>query len=697
MTRKIAPIRRAVVMLDQSSGELRSAEQRPAGLDLWPDTANALGQVQAAGVEVIFAAPSGFDAEAVSALGQSCGIRIAGLPAEFGFAEAGADPATLEPAEPGTALVSGDRRLRGDAQRAGIQPAPHAALLPMMADGEAAEAVRLVGPKEVLWRLAISQRLVPMHFQPTRGNDWALIALADSHAMVAAARRDVQIIRLPYDAMADDLVWIRLDADSPEIREMLAEREILFSESGQVLMALRPDEDPEVLRGHGAHGHVELLMPSPELLRPAVLDGLDYEEIDPKALPEDIFERVRPTPVAGDIGRVLRYSCATLTASYASDLDRYTGMTAADSSGTIVSRHTAHPDNKRAEAQLLRDLRAMGYCAYRHDFTHAGQTHSNIIADLPGTGLFRIRPEILRRYLEILRENPPPAPIRPIASAMEELVARGWLQADGLGEASDGELRRRIEILLRLRPWYPWWKRHCSIAGFGADLIVVGCHLDSTAGLEPGYSPASDPAPGRDDDGSGLAGVLTLARHFRKSPGSFRHTIRFCFFNAEESGLVGSKAYAAKLKSLGAPVRAAICMDMIGHNSDEHRIFEIHVGHADPAVRDLSLPLAAPIAAAAASYGQLAPAQIYSGTSWSGAPDRSVYDGAINRSDHAAFQQQGYPAALVSEDFFANLGSEPTADPNPNYHRADDTFVDLPYARDIVCAVARAVADLARG
>jgi Zn-dependent M28 family amino/carboxypeptidase len=160
--------------------------------------------------------------------------------------------------------------------------------------------------------------------------------------------------------------------------------------------------------------------------------------------------------------------------------------------------------------------------------------------------------------------------------------------------------------------------------------------------------------------------------------------------------LVGSKAYAAKMKTLNAPIRAVLCMDMIGHNSDRQRIFEIHAGYTDPAVRDLSLPLASHVESAAASYGQLAPAQIYAGTSWNGAPDRSVFDGAINRSDHAAFHQQGYPAILVSEDFFANLAAEPSSDPNPNYHRASDAFVDLPYARDIVCAVTSAVISLAQ-
>ena len=83
-------------------------------------------------------------------------------------------------------------------------------------------------------------------------------------------------------------------------------------------------------------------------------------------------------------------------------LDRYTGVAALDAAGPIVSRHIAHPDNKRVEAQLLADLRAMGYCPWRHDFLHNGVTHSNVIADLPGNGRFRIKPALLERIRRIL-------------------------------------------------------------------------------------------------------------------------------------------------------------------------------------------------------------------------------------------------------------------------------------------------------
>ena len=150
------------------------------------------------------------------------------------------------------------------------------------------------------------------------------------------------------------------------------------------------------------------------------------------------------------------------------------------------------------------------------------------------------------------------------------------------------------------------------------------------------------------------------------------------------------------MKSLNAPIKAVVCMDMIGFNDEAQRIFEVHAGYTDPAVRDLSEPIASEVASWAATLGALAPAQIYRGTDPSSVgTDRDVFDGAIDRSDHASFHQQGYPAVVVSEDFFANLSTEPAADANPDYHRATDTAIDAGFAADIACAVAHAVKEMA--
>jgi Zn-dependent M28 family amino/carboxypeptidase len=206
--------------------------------------------------------------------------------------------------------------------------------------------------------------------------------------------------------------------------------------------------------------------------------------------------------------------------------------------------------------------------------------------------------------------------------------------------------------------------------------------------------PVSDPARGADDDGSGVAALLAIARHLRTSAQP-HHTVRFGFFNAEESGLVGSRAYAASLKAAGAPVTAVVCADMIGYNSDEERAWELHAGFTNPRVRDLGVPLARVVADAAAQLGELPPAQLYTATTPTGGTDPTRFDGAINRSDHASFQEQGYPAVLVSEDFFPNRPSEPADDPNPNYHSNADIEVDGEYAAAITRAMSVAVAQLA--
>jgi hypothetical protein len=693
----MTPITRAIIVLDQTSGTLREDDGRLLGLDLAPslqDPATSLS-----GVEIVLAIPGADELPGADTLSgfAPTGLRILPLgPLTYGLQG-------LSGGDPATALVSADRRLRGEAQAAGFTPAAHPALIPMLATGTAPVAARIAGPRDVLNRFAAKFGAIPMQFQPapeTAGEGWALIALLPPSALADAATLGLSVFPLDYDPATEDLVWARIDGDPAghdghdhdDLATVLAGCPILYSEPGQILIALKPGESAEAFHLHGGHGHAEFLSPDPGLLQPAISEAADFDVPDVGKLPE-ILEAVELDPEIRKILANIRPRCSVVTANYTADLDRYTGVTPLDAAGPIVSRHSAHPDNKRAETALIADLRAMGYCPWRHDFVHAGATHSNIIADLPGLGRLRIRPEILERYLRILRDAGPLPPPDQWLPGLDSLAPDAW--ADGFDDLPDATIRAEIERVLKLQPWFPWWKHRCPLPGFGAGLVIVGAHMDSTAGFDPGYSAPTSAAPGRDDNGSGLAGILSLARHFRAYAGRLTHTLRFCFFNAEESGLVGSKAYAASLKAAKAPVRAVLCMDMIGYNSDANRIFELHAGYTDPAIRDLSVPLADRVATAAAQLGRLAPAQIYKGTSTFGGPDRNVFDGAINRSDHAAFHQQGWGAVLASEDFFANLPTEPAPDGNPNYHRAADETTDPAYARDIVCAVARAVTQLA--
>ena len=69
-------------------------------------------------------------------------------------------------------------------------------------------------------------------------------------------------------------------------------------------------------------------------------------------------------------------------------------------------------------------------------------------------------------------------------------------------------------------------------------------------------------APGADDNASGSAGVLEIARVLATHPR--KHDLRLILFGGEEQGLHGSKQYVSGLSaSERARIRAVINMDMI--------------------------------------------------------------------------------------------------------------------------------------
>ena len=63
----------------------------------------------------------------------------------------------------------------------------------------------------------------------------------------------------------------------------------------------------------------------------------------------------------------------------------------------------------------------------------------------------------------------------------------------------------------------------------------MGAHLDSVP-----------EGPGINDNGSGTAGILEIAEEVAKLPNNPRNRLRFAFWGAEESGLVGSDAYVTE-------------------------------------------------------------------------------------------------------------------------------------------------------
>ncbi|NNE07232.1 MAG: M20/M25/M40 family metallo-hydrolase, partial [Gemmatimonadetes bacterium] len=90
------------------------------------------------------------------------------------------------------------------------------------------------------------------------------------------------------------------------------------------------------------------------------------------------------------------------------------------------------------------------------------------------------------------------------------------------------------------------------------EMVVLSGHYDSI-----NQRRLSDPAPGADDDASGIAAALETARVLQDYPAE--RTVRFLFFSGEELGLLGSTAYAADARANGDSVYADVQVDMIAY------------------------------------------------------------------------------------------------------------------------------------
>ncbi|WP_330289034.1 M20/M25/M40 family metallo-hydrolase [Streptomyces sp. NBC_00576] len=233
----------------------------------------------------------------------------------------------------------------------------------------------------------------------------------------------------------------------------------------------------------------------------------------------------------------------------------------------------------------------------------------------------------------------------------------------------------------------------------GSDgAVLVTAHLDSTAdqgeyvdenGHPRPYDPAVDPAPGADDDGSGVAAVMAAAECLSEIVATGREptrTLRFVLFNAEEQGLVGSKVYARAAAAAGDSIAGVLQMDMIaGFQSDGGgagngaRPVEIHAGSAVPG----------PAVGASDTLGDLVEAAV-----GEVAPDLTTQrltgadDPAAGRSDHASFHERGWAAVAVCENFFDDTAP---ATGTQQYHKPGDTLGDQDHNTDYAASIARGV------
>jgi len=184
-------------------------------------------------------------------------------------------------------------------------------------------------------------------------------------------------------------------------------------------------------------------------------------------------------------------------------------------------------------------------------------------------------------------------------------------------------------------------------------LYVVSAHIDSR--ISDVLNPEGD-QPAADDDGSGVAVVLDLARVFAEHPPEA--TLVFTIVVGEEQGLLGSAYQAAAYQAAGADIQAMFSNDIVGSSTADN-------GATDPHTLRLfteGVPTAE--TAAQASVRQSIGGESDGESRQLGRFVKSVADNAatdmrvwlifrrdryLRGSDHISYLRQGFPAARFTE------------------------------------------------
>ena len=101
------------------------------------------------------------------------------------------------------------------------------------------------------------------------------------------------------------------------------------------------------------------------------------------------------------------------------------------------------------------------------------------------------------------------------------------------------------------------------------SLVLVGAHLDAIAFYNNSYASVVT-APGADDNASGIAVMLEIARICHENHLQFRRDIHFMAFDMEELGLYGSFHDAQKRNAAGDKIALMMNNDMVSYQPDDN-------------------------------------------------------------------------------------------------------------------------------
>jgi Peptidase family M28 len=205
----------------------------------------------------------------------------------------------------------------------------------------------------------------------------------------------------------------------------------------------------------------------------------------------------------------------------------------------------------------------------------------------------------------------------------------------------------------------------------GGQLLVIGAHYD-----------VRGPYAGADDNASGTAGLLELARLFRAHPPQSR--VDLVFYPREEVSGMGSEVHAKSLRP--DEVRGMVVLEMIGCFDQPQQFPFKLLGWLYPSQGNYIVVVGRPRDFALVRKLKRGIASTGLGVESIDAPEAVR---GIGNSDHRSYWRQGIRAAMVTDTAWFR---------NPRYHTAQDTPDTLDYVRmaQVVDGVAAAVSAIPR-
>jgi len=214
------------------------------------------------------------------------------------------------------------------------------------------------------------------------------------------------------------------------------------------------------------------------------------------------------------------------------------------------------------------------------------------------------------------------------------------------------------------------------------DIVIIGAHYDSVQG-----------SPGANDNASGVAATLALARAFADTTPA--RTLRFVLFANEEPPFfqtehMGSRVYAKRSRERGENIALMLSLETIGYYSDEpgsqHLLFPLSLiypstGNFIAFVSNVENGFL--VRQLVGSFRQQAQFPSEGGALWGLIP-------GVGWSDHWAFWEEGFPAVMVTD-------TAPFRYPAYHSHADRPELVQYERMARVVSGLQAVIAEMANG